>query len=87
MILGLNMLALVGKAFVGGIAGLFGLAFVVTLGLGELYWLWMAIQFGSFWMFVLGLFPFTAMICAPVGMWSLLFGVPHWVLSWFVLPS
>jgi len=54
------------------------------VAIGGLYWLWIAIQIGSFIMFVVGAFPITAMlIAAPVGAWSILFGVPYWVTNIF----
>jgi CBS-domain-containing membrane protein len=34
-------------------------------------------------MFVMGLFPLTALIVAPVGAYSLIFGVPEWVFNFF----
>lgn len=54
------------------------------VAIGSLYWLWIAIQLGSFLMFVLGVFPITTIFLAmPVGAWSLLFGVPDWVINVF----
>ena len=54
------------------------------LAVGGLYWFWMAIQIGSFLMFVIGFFPPTGLLVAvPVGAWSLLFGVPDWIFAWF----
>ncbi len=64
----------------------FGLAimgFFILVGLGDLYWLWMAIQFGSFWMFVAGMVPPFFIIAGPVGAWSLIFGPPEWLVSMF----
>ncbi len=76
----------------GFVKSLFGGAFAIAmlplyfvLPLGWLYWLWLAIQFGNFWMFVVGVIPPTAILTAPIGAWSLLFGVPQWVLNWFLL--
>lgn len=61
-----------------------GVIFYLFLAVGSLYWLWIAIQIGSFWMFILGLFPPTAIFLAmPVGAWSLAFGVPDWVVNIF----
>ena len=61
------------------------LAYAVMLFLmvGDLYWLWTAIQLGSFWMFVLGLVPPFVVVGTVVGAWSLFFGVPEWVFSMF----
>lgn len=55
----------------------------VLLLIGDIYWLWMSIHIGSFWMFFLGIFPLTALFSAPMGIWSLVFGVPEWVWSFF----
>ena len=51
--------------------------------IGDLYWIWMAIQFGSFGMFFVGLIPPFFFIAAPVGAWSLIFGPPDWVIRMF----
>lgn len=59
----------------------------ILIGLGDLYWLWIAIQLGSFGMFVLGVIPIFFVITAPVGAWSLLFGVPDWLASFFWLTA
>ncbi|MFJ5537282.1 hypothetical protein [Vreelandella titanicae] len=64
--------------------GSFGaIAVYFLIGIGGIYWLWIAIQIGSFWMFIVGLFPLFYIVTAPVGAWSLLFGVPSWVFSLF----
>lgn len=68
----------------GFTAGTFGIIFWILFSIGGIYWLWMAIQLGSFFMFFVGLFPITAVFLAsPVGAWSLLFGAPDWVLNFF----
>ncbi len=54
-----------------------------ALGIGGLYWLWLSIQFGSFVMFALGLLGPVAIITAPIGFYSLLFGPPAWLLALF----
>ena len=51
--------------------------------LGDLYWIWMAIQIGSFWMVVIALIPPGFLIAGPIGAWSFLFGQPDWVLKLF----
>ena len=73
-----------------GFIGLFGSAIGLAMGalyfgipLGWMYWLWLAIQMGSFAMFVYGLFPFTAPIAAIVGLYALAFHPPPWVTSSF----
>ena len=63
------------------------IAVLAVIGLstvGGLYWFWIAIKISSFLMFVIGFFPPTGLLFAtPVGAWSLLFGVPDWVFTWF----
>ena len=66
--------------------GAMGMAFMglfILIGLGDLYWLWMSIQLGSFIMFVAGMFPLFFIVTGPVGAGSLLFGVPDWVINMF----
>jgi hypothetical protein len=63
--------------------GAAGLGLYSLFAIGGLYWLWMAIQFKSFWMFAVGLFPLTAIFAAPVGGYSLIFGPPDWLLHLF----
>lgn len=71
-----------GELFAGSIGMVcVGLFFLISLG--DLYWIWMSIQLGSFMMFVAGLFPLFFIVTGPVGAWSLLFGVPDWVVNMF----
>ena len=63
--------------------GVFILVFVASYSVGGLYWLWIAIQLGSFLAFVIGIFPVTAIFTAPVGMYALIFGTPDWVVRMF----
>ena len=71
------------KDALGSLFGLAIIAFWILMGIGDLYWLWMSIQIGSFWMFVCGILPFTAVFASPIGAYSLLFGVPDWILNTF----
>ena len=57
-------------------------AFPVLGIIGFFYWLWMSINIGSFWMFIVGITPFV-IITVPVGAWSLFFGIPDWVVNIF----
>ena len=50
---------------------------------GWAYWMWLSIQFGSFLMFFLGLLGPFGIVAALIGMWSLIFGVPNWLMSLF----
>ena len=74
---------LIGVGVTYGIIKLVALAFSILMILGELFWLWTAVDIGSFWMFVIGLIPPFFIVTCPVGAWSLLFGVPDWVTSLF----
>lgn len=65
------------------IGAVFLIPLFILFGLGDLYWLWMAVQIESFWMFVIGLFLPAAIVTGPVGAWSLLFGIPNWIHSLF----
>lgn len=68
----------------GGFASIVMIAIWGLIAIGGIYWLWMAIQIGSFLMFVIGLFPPTGLfIATPIGAWSILFGVPDWIYAWF----
>ena len=70
--------------FFGGFASIVMFSAFGLFAVGGLYWFWMAIQIGSFLMFVIGFFPPTSLLlAAPIGAWSLLFGVPDWIFTWF----
>ena len=72
----------IGELFEGAMSMAF-MGLFILIGLGDLYWLWMSIQLGSFMMFIAGLFPLFFIVTGPVGAWSLLFGVPDWVVNIF----
>lgn len=50
---------------------------------GLFHWLWLAYQLGSWWMLLMTMFPPTTVLAVGVGIWSVPFGVPVWVLSTF----
>ncbi|MGM0430767.1 MAG: hypothetical protein ACQEQ2_10785 [Pseudomonadota bacterium] len=56
---------------------LFGL--YILLPVGALYWMFISIQVGSFWMFLVGFIP----IAWPIGAYGLIFDMPDWVLDMF----
>ncbi|MDW6003968.1 hypothetical protein [Vibrio mangrovi] len=58
-------------------------AIYLLLGIGGIYWLWVAIQLKSFMMFLIGIFPLFLIVTAPVGAYSLVFDTPEWILNWF----
>lgn len=81
-----NPLSDIGNGFLGILGAGFGLLFMVGWGflsLGGIYWLWLAIQLGSFGMFFLGIFPAAWIITAPVGVYAWAFGTPQWVINTF----
>ena len=51
------------------------------LVLGALYWIWMSVQLGSTVMLLVGLYPVTVLLTAPLGVYSLIFGTPSWLLA------
>ncbi|WP_286339398.1 hypothetical protein [Ferrimonas sp. YFM] len=59
-------------------------ALYVLFPAGWLFWLWVAIKAGGFFMFFVALFPITAPFAALIGAWSLLFGMPTWAVDWFI---
>jgi hypothetical protein len=71
------------RRLLSSIAGLFGAATYLVLVVGALpgwvYWLWMAIQLKSFWMFLYAFLGPFGMIAAVLGFWSLIFGIPAWL--------
>ena len=74
------------RLWITSIVGFLGgtMSFVISmLGfVGWVYWMWMAIQFGNFWMFLFAFLGPAGLIAALLGAWSLLFGVPAWLVSW-----
>jgi hypothetical protein len=73
--MGKTIEAILGSAFAG-------LYVILGLGLfvGWAYWMWMAIQLGSFLMFVFGLLGPVGLLASFFGLWSIIFGVPIWLL-------
>ena len=71
----------------GFFAALFGSALaIISIALyvggfvGWCWWMWVAIQVGSFGMFVFGLLGPIALVASLLGLWSLLFGMPLWLI-------
>jgi len=79
----MESVAVVLKGAFGLVIGVVGAAIGLMFPLGGLYWMWIAIQVGSFWMFVVGMIPPAWPVTCIVGVYSLAFGVPHWVFNWF----
>ena len=71
------------KTLASGIGGGLIMLAMLAISVGGLYWLWVAIQIGSFLMFLVGVFPLFFIVTGPVGAWGLLFGMPNWVFNIF----
>jgi hypothetical protein len=67
----------------GAAAGIVMMALMISYSIGTIYWMWVAIQVGSFWMFVVGFIPPTAFFTGFVGGYAMIFGTPDWVFSTF----
>jgi hypothetical protein len=68
------------KGAIGYLLGsAFGIIFMLVGTLGWAYWMWMAIKLGSFAMFFFGILGPFAMVAGVLGLWSFLFGLPHWL--------
>ncbi len=57
-----------------------GIIFLLCGTLGWAYWMWTAIQLGSFGMFFFGILGPFAVVAGVLGLWSFLFGIPSWLL-------
>jgi hypothetical protein len=72
------------RGLIGGVIAITGVAgfYALSIGMfiGWAWWMWMAIHLGSFGMFVFGIFGPLAFLAAPLGLWSILFGIPKWLL-------
>lgn len=73
------------RSLIDAFAGMVGVTAAYAIMIfgfaGWAYWMWLAIQLGSFWMFLFGLLGPLGIIAALLGMWSLIFGVPTWLIN------
>ena len=67
----------------GAAAGFVMITLMLCYSIGTIYWMWIAIQVGSFWMFVLGFMPPTMVFTGLIGGYSMIFGTPDWVFNMF----
>mgnify|MGYP005990658339 FL=1 len=67
----------------GASAGIVGLIVFASYTVGSIYWLWLSFQLGSFWMFFIGIAGPTIIFSGPVGVYSLIFGPPDWLINTF----
>lgn len=56
---------------------------VPLTAIGWFYWVWIAVQFGNFWMFFFACIPPTMLVAVFVGAYSIIFGIPLWVYTSF----
>lgn len=69
------------KALIASLFGsAVGIGFFLCGTLGWAYWMWMAIQLGSFLMFFFGILGPLAAVAGILGLWSFFFGIPLWLL-------
>ena len=71
------------EGFFGASAGVIVIIFMFILPIGSIYWLWISIQVGSFWMFLLGIAGPFVILTGPIGAYSLMFGTPIWIFNTF----
>jgi hypothetical protein len=67
----------------GAAAGIVWIIFILSYTVGSVYWIWISIQLGSFGMFFLGIAGPVIIFTGPIGMYSLIFGTPDWIISTF----
>ena len=67
----------------GASAGIVALILAVSYTVGSIYWLWLSIQLGSFWMFFIGIAGPTVIFTGLVGTYALIFGPPDWLINTF----
>lgn len=72
------------RNFLASIIGTIGTTAFTALAFGMapgwLFWIWMSIQLGSFMMFLFAFLGPFGLIAAFLGLWSLIFGAPVWLL-------
>lgn len=61
----------------------FFIALAVLILIGDFYWLFQALQWGSFIMFIIGMAGPSIIISGPVGAYALIFGWPSWIAGMF----
>ncbi|RFB78308.1 maltose ABC transporter permease [Methylovirgula sp. 4M-Z18] len=72
------------KATIAALTGsAIGIGCLLCGTVGWAYWMWMAIKLGSFAMFFVGLLGPLGVIAGILGLWSLIFGAPLWLLHLF----
>jgi hypothetical protein len=63
------------------------LSLSIGLFVGWAWWMWLAIQIGSFWMFIVGIAGPSAFPAGALGLWCLVFGMPAWLLHLVTVPA
>ena len=72
------------KNVFGAVSGVLGaggaIILYIGLGLGWLYWTYIGAKLGSFGMVIFGILGPFGFIASILGAWSLMFGIPLWLL-------
>lgn len=63
------------------IGGTLATALILIPVAGELYWFWLAIKLESMRMAIIGIVPPGQLFAIPMGVWSMVFGPPDWMLE------
>jgi len=75
------------KIYLTSVLTTFGIGLIIMLVnliiIGEVYWLYSSYKIGSFWMGLIGISP-LGIFTAPIGLYSLFFGMPNWLMLWFL---
>ena len=61
-----------------GVGGVF--AVYIGMGVGWLYWIYIGVKLGSFVMVIFAILGPLGFVCSILGLWSLIFGIPLWLL-------
>jgi len=56
---------------------------IILFMIGNLYWLWLSFEMGSFVMFIIGVIHPAFLFAGVIGAWALVFGVPVWLERMF----
>lgn len=68
-------------AMIGGVLGVGGaIALYGGLAIGWLWWVFIGVKLGSFMMVIVAILGPASVICSILGLWSLIFGIPLWLL-------
>jgi hypothetical protein len=66
-----------------GTVGIFMVGTMILIGVGKIYWIYLAYQFGSFTMFIVGIIPPITPFAGLAGGYSMIFETPAWLINMF----